>query len=134
MGRAVGLVIGVLLGLHGLVGLFVEGDHLVELFNVDLLLDIVYLACAAALIGAALGARSPRVMRASLLAVGGVLLLLGVLGVLDNRLWGAAPTGFTGFDFLLFFAIGGACVVLALLPRTAAPLSTAGRPLTPGER
>jgi hypothetical protein len=129
MGRAAAVMIGVLLGTHGLAGLFVEGEHLLGVFNVDILLDAVYLLSSLALLIVGTTQRSAMTMRGVLGAVSAALIGLGLLGLLDRELLGAAPTGLMGPDFLFFFAIGAAAGVSALLPRITEPLTTGGKAL-----
>lgn len=130
MGKAVATMVGLLLGWHGLVGLFVEGEHLFGIFNVDFLADISYLGCAGLLLVAGWGLINPILTRLALLLVGGFLVLKGLLGFLDRELWGLLPTGFAPLDFLLLFGLGGACLLTAMLPSADKPLVTAQQPLT----
>ncbi|WP_108250742.1 hypothetical protein [Planctomonas deserti] len=126
MGRAIAFMMGVLLGSHGFLGLFVEGEHLLGLFNVDILLDIVYLFCALVLLVVG-GTRSPAgLLRGGLLFVAAVFLLIAVLGLLDDSLAGLLPTTLTKVDIGFLFVVGGIAAVTALLPRVSEPLQTGG--------
>jgi hypothetical protein len=126
MGRVYALVLGVLLGTHGAVGIFIEGFHLMGWLNVDLLIDILYLASAAALLRVGLTDSSDRAMRIVLLAVGATQVGLGLLGLGDPTVSGLLPTGLTVIDLMLLFSAGGFAILFALLPRTAAPIETGG--------
>lgn len=125
MTKAIATMVGILLLSHGGLGLFVEGEHLLGLFNVDFSMDLFYLATGAALVWAGethLSASGTRgvVGLVALLHVG-----VGLLGLLDKHLFGLAPTGYELFDFLLFFGLGGALLLAAVQPR---PGSMLGRP------
>ncbi|WP_150308424.1 hypothetical protein [Planctomonas psychrotolerans] len=126
MGRAAAVMIGILLGSHGFAGLFIEGEHMLGVFNVDILMDAVYLLSALALLVVGLTQSSAAALRGTLGAVAAVLIGIGLLGLLDRELFGAAPTGFMGPDFLFFFGVGAAAGFSALLPRITEPLTTGG--------
>jgi hypothetical protein len=116
------MILGVMLTGHGLIGLFIEGDHLLELLNVDIVVDILYLAMGIALLAASFtrGARSA--LRVVLLGVGGVLGLLGLVGLFDREAFGILPTGLTSLD-IGFQLVGGAlAVVFSVLPGSSEPL------------
>ncbi|GHD44399.1 hypothetical protein D9V29_03280 [Mycetocola manganoxydans] len=129
MGKLYALILGIVLGGHGLVGLFIEGDRLMGILNVDTLVDVIYLVSAALLFLVAFTRSSPLMIRGVLFSVGGVLLLLGVLGLLDNRVFGLLPTGLTLVDFFLLFGAGGLTLIFSVLPSTPEPLTTANAPL-----
>jgi hypothetical protein len=129
MGRAIAFMMGILLGSHGFLGLFVEGEHLLGLFNVDILLDIVYLFCAIMLLAVG-GTQAPaNILRAGLLFVAVVFILIAVLGLADDTLAGLLPTTLTRVDIGFLFVVGGIVAVTALLPRVARPLETGGQAL-----
>jgi hypothetical protein len=129
MGRAIAFMMGVLLGSHGFFGLFVEGEHLLGLFNVDILLDIVYLLCALVLL--VVGAtRSPAgLLRGGLFLVAVVFIVIAVLGLADDKLAGLLPTGLTHVDIGFLFVVGAITGVTGLLPGVARPLQTGGQAL-----
>jgi hypothetical protein len=129
MGRAIAFMLGVLLGSHGFLGLFIEGEHMLGLFNVDILLDIVYLLCALVLLVVG-GTRSPAgLLRGGLLLVAVVFISIGVLGLGDDTLAGLLPTGLTPVDIGFLFVVGGIAIGTALLPGVARPLETGGQAL-----
>jgi hypothetical protein len=129
MGRAIAFMMGVLLGTHGFLGLFVEGEHLLGLFNVDILLDIVYLLCALVLLVIG-GTRSPAgLLRGGLLLVAGIFIVIAVLGLGDDTLGGLLPTGLTPVDVGFLFVVGAVAAVTAMLPGVARPLQTGGQAL-----
>jgi len=115
-------MIGILLLSHGLLGLTIEGEHLLGIFNVDFLADLLYLACAAALLFVGSTQSSAFALRAVLGGVALLMLLIGLLGLADHKLGGLLPTGLGLMDFLVFFGIAGACALAAVLPRIDEPL------------
>jgi hypothetical protein len=126
MGRVWALLLGILLISHGGVGLFIEGEHILGIFNTDVLIDVVYLVCGIALLLAGALPTSGAVLRPVLAASGVVLLGIGLLALGDDTVGGLFPTGFTLIDLLLFFTAGGGSLLFAVTPRTAAPLETEG--------
>ncbi len=126
MGRAIAFMMGVLLGSHGFLGLFVEGEHLLGLFNVDILLDIVYLFCALVLIVVGGTRSNAGLLRGGLFFVAVVFLLIAVLGLFDDTIGGLLPTTLTKVDIGFLFVVGATAAFTALLPRVAEPLQTGG--------
>ncbi len=129
MGKIYALMLAIVLGSHGLIGLFIEGEHLLAILNVDIFIDWVYLLSAALLFFVALTDSSPGLLRGSLFLVGAVLLVIGGIGLLDDRVLGLMPTGLTLVDYFLFFGAGLVSIIMALLPSTVEPLSPEGRPI-----
>ena len=129
MGKAWMVMVAAVLGGHGFVGLFIEGSHMLGVLNVDFFLDVLYLLSAATLLVAGTRQLGAGAIRATLAAFGGLYTLMGVLSLLDPRLGGLAPTGFTVVDDFLFFGLGLSGLVLALTPSSADPLTTGGKPL-----
>jgi len=122
-------MMGVLLGSHGFLGLFIEGEHLLGLFNVDILLDIVYLLSALVLLVVG-GTRAPAgLLRGGLFLVAIVFILIAVLGLADNTLVGLLPTGLTHVDIGFLFVIGAIAAFTGLLPGATRPLQTGGQAL-----
>jgi hypothetical protein len=129
MGKLYALMLGIVLGSHGLVGLFIEGEHLLAILNVDIFIDVVYLISAVLLLFVALTDSSPGLIRGSLLLVGVVLLAIGGFGLLDDTVFGLMPTGLTLVDFFLFFGAGAVSVILAAMPSSVEPLTSTGAAL-----
>ncbi|MCP2032638.1 NADH:ubiquinone oxidoreductase subunit K [Okibacterium sp. HSC-33S16] len=129
MGKLYALMLGIVLGTHGLVGLFIEGEHLLAILNVDIFIDVVYLVSAVLLLGVALTNSSPGAIRGSLLLVGVVLLAIGVSGLFDNTVFGLMPTGLTLVDYFLFFGAGFVSLILPAFPSSVQPLTSSGTAL-----
>ncbi|MCW4384225.1 hypothetical protein OH146_00375 [Salinibacterium sp. SYSU T00001] len=129
MAKAYALILGVILGGHGLIGLFIEGAHLLSIFNVDLAVDILYLLCAAALLTVAVTKSRPAALRGTILVVALLLLILAVAGLFDRTVWGLLPTGLTLVDLIVLFGAGGIGVVVSFLRHSPEPLQTAGKPI-----
>jgi hypothetical protein len=126
MGRTYALILGILLATHGGVGLFVEGEHMLAMFNSDILIDIVYLVFAAALLIVGFAPDDELPMRGVLAVVGVVFVGIGLIGLGDDTVFGLLPTGLTWVDLLLFFGAGGGALISAVVPRTAEPLMSSG--------
>jgi hypothetical protein len=129
MGKAWMVMVAAVLGGHGFVGLFIEGSHLLDILNVDLFVDVLYLLSAGVLLFAGTRQLGPGAIRGTLAAFGGLFTLMGVLSIIDNELGGLTPTGFTIVDDFLFFGIGLSGLALALMPSSVEPLMTGGKAL-----
>lgn len=116
MSKAIAMMLAMILGGHGLLGLFIEGEPFMR-FNMDFALDLVHLGSAAVLIAVSRERASDPAVRGGLLLVAGLQIGTGLLGMADRHLLGLAPTGLQEFDFLLTFGLGSAALVGALLPR-----------------
>jgi hypothetical protein len=121
MGKAVAIMVGIILGGHGLIGLFIEGTHFL-IFNVDFILDITYLASAAILLFVGLAPVGGAVIRGSMLLVTAVLGLLGLWGLSDDHLGGLAPTGLTIMDLAALFGLALGTLIGALWGRITEPI------------
>jgi hypothetical protein len=131
MHRIIATVLGIVVGLLGIVGLFVEGDHLLGIMNVDMTLDILRLVLAAALLIVGLVPRVPNgAPRAVVIVVGVLYVGMGLLAFADRTLFGLLPTGLTGFDIGFHLVVGVAAVVLGVLPDRA--IEKAADAVTPG--
>ncbi|MCU1545398.1 MAG: hypothetical protein JWP30_498 [Homoserinimonas sp.] len=124
MARAIAVMLGFLLGGHGVIGLFIEGEHLLHVMNVDIVIDVLYIVTAVALLTAASFRNAASALRVTLLAVGAVLIVLAVLAMIDNSVMGLLPTGLTLLDFVYLFGVGGVAVVVAITPGSTKPLIT----------
>jgi hypothetical protein len=129
MAKAYAAMLGLFLGGHAFIGLFIEGDHILGLLNVDFFVDVTYLLCTAALLFVGSTNSSPKAVRGVLLVVGTYLVTLGLLGQLNKFVWGLLPTGLTMLDFLLLFSTGGLALLLGLVPAASRPLMTEGKPI-----
>ena len=109
-------ILGIVVALLAIIGLFIEGEHLGGFANVDLTLDIARIVIAAALLWVGFG----RVSRGALATVLGIVgvgyILMAVLAFFDETLFGVLPTGFTGFDIGFHLVSGILALVGAFLP------------------
>jgi hypothetical protein len=121
MSKAIAWMIALFLVGHGIIGLFIEGQHFL-LFNVDLALDALYLLTGGALFFASRADAAEIIVRLVLAGTGGLYALIGVIGLFDLTLFGVAPTGLAQGDFLLFFGIGGVALLGAVLPHAERPI------------
>jgi hypothetical protein len=113
MHRTIAIVFGLVVGVLGVAGLFVEGSRLLDLMNVDLPLDVLRLVLAAALLGAAFAMR--RAVRPLLIATGVLYLGMAAIALLDPTILGMLPTGFSGFDIAFHVVTGVVALVAGLL-------------------
>lgn len=116
MSKVIALMMAFVLGGHGLLGLFIEGQPLL-LFNVDLTVDALHLLCAGVLAFAGRPHASVTTVRGGLLLVAVLQAGVGLMGLGDRHLGGLAPTGLQPLDFLLTFGFAGAALLAAVLPR-----------------
>jgi len=114
--RIVARVLGVVVALLAIAGLFVEGDHLAGLMNVDLTLDILRIIIAVALLIVGFAKVSLAAVKAVLVIVGVMYVFMGALAFASPSMFGLLPTGFTGFDIAFHLIVGAAAIVLALIP------------------
>jgi hypothetical protein len=126
MGKAFAIMLGILLGGHGFLGLFVEHEHLLGIFNVDILVDLLYLFLAACLLIVGFFVTNPSIVRGALVLAGGALVLLGLAGLLDHTVWGLLPTGLTLMDFVILFGVGAVSMIMGVIPGTTKPLVSGG--------
>jgi hypothetical protein len=126
MGKAFAIMLGILLGGHGFLGLFVEHEHLLGIFNVDILVDLLYLLLAACLLIVGFFVTNPSIVRGALVLAGGALVLLGLAGLLDHTVWGLLPTGLTLMDFVILFGVGAVSMIMGVIPGTTKPLVSGG--------
>lgn len=126
MGKAFAIMLGILLGGHGFLGLFVEGEHLLGIFNVDILVDLLYLGLSACLLAIGFFSHNAAAIRGVLVLAGGALVLLGLAGLADDRVFGLLPSGLTLMDFVILFGVGAVSIVMGLIPGTTKPLVNGG--------
>jgi hypothetical protein len=114
--RIVARVLGIVVALLAVAGFFVEGEHLLNLMNVDLTLDVLRVVIAAALLYVGFGRASAGALRTVVIVVGVLYVLMGLLAFADPTLFGLLPTGLTGFDIGFHLVVGLGALVLAFLP------------------
>jgi hypothetical protein len=118
--RILARVLGVIVGLLAIIGLFVEGRHLLGLMNVDLPLDILRVLIAAALLYVGFAKVSASAVRTVIIVVGALYVVMGLLAFASSTLFGILPTGLTGFDIGFHLVVGIAALVLAFVPAARA--------------
>ena len=105
-----------------IVGLFVKGQ-LFGVMNSDMGMDIFRLIFAACLVYVSFIAKSNRGSAIGLLALGGLYIVMGVVGIFSATFLGLLPSGFTAFDIAFHLATGitAAFVSILYLERDHAP-------------
>ncbi|AXH36926.1 hypothetical protein DVJ78_17245 [Humibacter sp. BT305] len=121
-------VLGIVVALLAIAGLFVEGDHLGGFANVDLTLDIARIVIAVALLWVGFGRVTRTALSTVLAVVGVVYVLMGIVALFDAEMFGLLPTGFTGFDIAFHIVAGLVALVGAFLPASTEPRAAADGP------
>ena len=125
MTKAIATMVGILLLSHGGLGLFIEGEHLLGLFNVDIALDLTYLTLGLLLVLVGETEVSAGLTR-GVVALGALVMGgIGLVGLLDRHLLGLAPTGFELLYFLVFSGIAGSLGLAVLQSRSGAIMGEA---------
>jgi hypothetical protein len=129
MAKAYAVMLGILIGSHALIGWFIEGDRMLGLLNVDIFNDIVYTACAAALLFVGSTHTPVKVIQGVLVLVGLVFMALSAGSLLDEHLFGLLPSGVTLLDHMLLIGTGAGALLLGVVPWAREPLETNGTAL-----
>ena len=124
-------VMGIVVALLAVPGLFIEGEHMLGIMNVDVALDVVRIVLAVALLVVGFGRVSRGALNAVLVLFGASYLLLAVLGMIDAEVFGLLPTGLTGFDLAFHIIVGVAAIAVVFTPKTDGR-DRSGRPATAG--
>jgi hypothetical protein len=114
--RIIARVLGIVVGLLAIVGLFIEGQLLLGIMNVDLALDILRVVIAVALLYVGFPRVPLSAVRTVLIVVGALYVLMGLLAFADPTLFGLLPTGLTGFDIAFHLIVGIGAVIVAVVP------------------
>ena len=120
--RTVARVLGIVVALLAIAGFFVEGELLVGLMNVDITLDVLRVIIAAALLYVGFGRASAGAVRATIIVVGALYVVMGLVAFADPTLFGLLPTGLSGFDIGLR---DGSAIVASRLNTNASTVATA---------
>jgi hypothetical protein len=110
---------GVLIALLAVLG-FVTDSPTFGFINTDNVLDMLRVVLAAMLLYAGFKSDNENFIRGLLVFVGVLYIGMGVLGLLDSKLWGLLPSGLTGFD-VLFHLVTGIVAALVGMKATAIP-------------
>jgi uncharacterized protein DUF4383 len=113
--RSYAQIAGVVLLLIGVLGLVLGDQSLGGLLNIDLPQDIIHLVTGGALAYAGFAIRDNPTVRTVVGAIGVVYLAIGILGFLDQTLFGVLPNGYTIFDNLFHLGVGVISIVVAWL-------------------
>lgn len=117
--KLIAKILGVVVAVLAIAGFFVEGDHLLGIMNVDIVLDVLRVVIAVALLVVGFARVPMSAVRAVLIIVGAMYVLMGLLAFFDPTLFGMLPTGFTGFDIAFHLIVGLGTLVVAFVPKFA---------------
>lgn len=106
-------IVGLVLILIGVVGLFLGERSWLGVLNVDILEDIVHLVTGALLALVGFWERGRAYARGVVGTLGVIYLLVGVLGFVTPTLFGLLPHGYSVWDNVLHLALGVLSVALA---------------------
>ncbi|HVE76981.1 MAG TPA: hypothetical protein VND22_09515 [Actinomycetota bacterium] len=116
MARTYAKVVGVIVLLVGIAGLFMDQ---VIVFNSDMLEDIIHIVSGALL--AYVGFMgSDSATKSTVTVIGAVYLLIGIIGFVDSGIFGLMPSGFDIYDNLLHLVLGALGLFAGMSGRTAA--------------
>ncbi|MFN2624783.1 MAG: hypothetical protein ABR520_01710 [Mycobacteriales bacterium] len=105
MARTYAKVVGVVVLLVGIVGLF-AGDEILSNFTSDIIEDIVHLVTGAALAYVGFAAVEYRIVRNVVGVLGIVYLLVGIIGFISDDLGGILDYPYTNYDNVLHLVLG----------------------------
>ena len=106
MQRTLAQILGVVVALLAIMGLFINDGHLLGIMNADLALDMLRIALAAALLYVGFGRRDNDAARGVLLFTGVLYIGMGLVGLVNPTIWGLLPNGLTGFDVAFHLITG----------------------------
>ena len=111
--RSYAQIAGVVVLLLGVAGLVLGDQKLGGLLNIDITEDIVHLVTGGALAYAGFGIRDNATVRTIVGALGVIYIGIGILGFVDDNLFGLIPSGFTIFDNIFHLGVGVISVLVA---------------------
>ena len=117
--KLIARILGVVVAVLAIAGFFVEGDHLLGIMNVDIVLDVLRVVIAVALLIVGFARVPLSAVRAVLIIVGAMYVLMALLAFFDPTLFGMLPTGFTGFDIAFHLIVGLGTLIVAFVPKFA---------------
>ena len=106
-------IVGIVVIVIGIVGLIAGERQLAGLINVDIVEDIVHIVTGGLLAWAGFALRDLRMVRNIVGGLGVVYVLVGILGFIDQELFGLLPHRYTVFDNLLHLVLGALNIVVA---------------------
>ena len=118
-------VVGIVLLLLGVVGLIMQDAILFGFLNSDIIEDIIHLVTGALMAYVGFAQRDNALARMVVGVLGAVYLLVGILGFIDPKLFGIAPSGYTTADNIVHLLLGVLGLVVAYaLPTTDTTVTT----------
>jgi hypothetical protein len=117
-------IVGAVLLLLGVVGLFFEG-YLFGFLNVDIAEDIVHLVTGALMVYVGFAQKDNALARMVVGVLGAIYLLVGILGFVSAKLFGVLQHDYTTADNIVHLLLGILGLVVAYaLPRNDTTVTT----------
>jgi hypothetical protein len=98
--------VGIVLIVFGIAGLALGEEHLADMVNIDLAVDLLHLITGVLLAWVGFGPSSARLRRRAVGGLGLAYLVVCSLGFIVPTLFGLVPAGFTLLDNLVHLAVG----------------------------
>lgn len=108
-------IVGLVLLLLGIVGLFFEG-YLFNFLNVDIAEDVIHIATGALMVYVGFGQSDNALARMIVGVLGAVYLLVGIIGFISPNLFGVLQHNYTIWDNLVHLALGVLGLAVAYAP------------------
>lgn len=113
MARQYAQVVGIVLLIIGMAGVFLGEQPLLGVVNIDIAEDIVHLLTGAFLVYLGFFQRDAGTTRRLVGGLGFVYGLVGVLGFVTPQLFGLLPHGYSVVDNLIHLAVGVVSIAVA---------------------
>lgn len=123
MVRQYAAVVGVVLLLLGIVGLIINlaspsTKYLLNFLNIELVENIIYIVTGGLLAYVGLAQNNASVARMVVIVLSAIYLLVGIVGLFSNTVFGLIPSGYIWGDNVLHLALGIIGLGIAvLMPR-----------------
>ncbi len=99
-------IVGSLIVLLGIVGLFAGEGQLFGLINIDIAEDIIHLGTGGLMVYVGFGQSDVSLARTVVGGLGVIYLLVGIVGFIDNNVFGLFPSGYSLADNIVHLLLG----------------------------
>lgn len=120
MAKLYAQAVGISVVLIGVLGLLLGEKSLLDVLNIDIFEDFVHLITGGALAYVGFGKVSERTATGIVGAIGVAYLVIGVVGFVEEDLFGLVPSGYTVVDNVIHLALGALGVMAVLASRRPA--------------